>query len=125
MNSRCGGSLRRDGMTPAKSCRTRARGRRRRATPPPPPGPCQRLFACEGPVRDGGLAASRREHEAPQAVAGYVAEWPSAVIVGESRHAAETIVWLELRRAVAVEAAEQFVRECAHYVAGTFAGLGG
>lgn len=71
-------------------------------------------------ARRADASLKRRE-----AVAEYVAEWSQARIVGESRHGRETVVRVELLRAVPVEVAEEFVEECPHYVRGTFAGLGG
>lgn len=59
-----------------------------------------------------------------EAVADYVGQWSHARIVGESQHGRETIVRVELLHPVPVAMAEEFVRDCPHYVRDTFAGLG-
>jgi hypothetical protein len=54
-------------------------------------------------------------------VAEYVAGWMSGVIVADLRVGADTIILVEVARAVSVAVAEEYFRLCPHYVAGTFA----
>lgn len=58
------------------------------------------------------------------AVASYIEEWAGARIVREQSFDRECVVIVETARAVPVEVAEQFIRECPHYVKGTFAACG-
>lgn len=114
-----------DGV-PAAACRTRAVGPSLAGHTSPATGPtaaAHRVRRFRFVIEDAhrvDSSAKRRE-----AAADYVAQWSQARIVGESRHGRETVVRVELVRAVPVEVAEQFVRECPHYVRGTFAVLGG
>ena len=54
-------------------------------------------------------------------VAEYVAGWMSGAIVADQRVGADTIILVDVARAVSVEIAEEYFRLCPHYVAGTFA----
>ncbi len=54
-------------------------------------------------------------------VAEYVAGWMSGTIVADQRVGADTIILVDVARAVSVEIAEEYFRLCPHYVAGTFA----
>ena len=54
-------------------------------------------------------------------VAEYVGGWMGGVIVADQRVGADTIIAVEVARAVSVEIAEEYFRLCPHYVAGTFA----
>ena len=58
-------------------------------------------------------------------VAEYVAGWMSGVIVADLRVGADTIILVDVARAVSVEIAEQYFCLCPHYVAGTFAVVAG
>ena len=66
-------------------------------------------------------AASEKRREA---VADYIGEWMGARIVGERQHGIECVVILETACPVPVEIAEQFIRDCPHYVRDTFAAAG-
>jgi hypothetical protein len=74
----------------------------------------------DSPRREG--QAKRRE-----AIAEYVEGWAGAEIVAERRErdTLRCYVTFTTARAVAVEVAEEFIRECPHVVRGTFTGLGG
>jgi hypothetical protein len=50
-----------------------------------------------------------------------VAGWVSGVIVAAQRVGADTIIEVGFARAVSVSVAEEYIRACPHYVAGTFA----
>ena len=54
-------------------------------------------------------------------VAEYVAGWMNGMIVADLRVGADTIILVEVARAVSVAVAEQYFRLCPHFVAGTFA----
>ena len=54
-------------------------------------------------------------------VAEYVGGWMSGTIVADLRVGADTIILVEVARAVSVAVAEQYFCLCPHYVAGTFA----
>jgi hypothetical protein len=54
-------------------------------------------------------------------VAEYVGAWMSGVIVADQRVGADTIIAVDVARAVSVSVAEEYIRACPHYVAGTFA----
>jgi len=54
-------------------------------------------------------------------VAEYVAGWMSGTIVADQRRGTDTIIVVDVARAVSVEIAEEYFRLCPHYVAGTFA----
>jgi len=58
-----------------------------------------------------------------EAGADYRAGWMRARITSERQCGGECIVHIELPRPVSVEVAEQFIRDCPHYVAGTFAAV--
>jgi hypothetical protein len=60
-----------------------------------------------------------------EAVADYLAGWMRARIASEQQCGNECIVVIELPRPVAVEVAEQFIKECPHYAAGTFVAVAG
>jgi len=64
------------------------------------------------------VSIRRREAEAE-----YLAGWMMARIASEQQCGRECIVQIELPRPVSVEVAEQFIRECPHYAAGTFAAV--
>ena len=122
--ARAGCRGRADGV-PAAACRTRAVGSLMAdtSTASGPTAAARRVRRFRFVIEDARRAdASLKRREA---VAEYVAEWAQARIVGESRHGRETVVRVELLRAVPVEVAEEFVEECPHYVRGTFAALGG
>jgi hypothetical protein len=74
----------------------------------------------DSPRREG--QAKRRE-----AIAEYVEGWAGAEIVAERRErdTLRCYVTFTTARAVAVEVAVEFIRECPHVVRGTFTGLGG
>ena len=55
------------------------------------------------------------------AVAEYVTGWMSGVIVADQRVGADTIIEVDVARAVSVSVAEAYFRLCPHAVAGTFA----
>ena len=67
--------------------------------------------------------AFRRDNSAKRraAVADYVVGWMGARIVGERQQGIECVVILETACPVPVEIAEEFIRECPHYVRDTFA----
>jgi hypothetical protein len=73
----------------------------------------------DSPRREG--QAKRRE-----AIAEYVEGWAGAEIVAERRErdTLRCYVTFTTARAVAVEVAVEFIRECPHVVRGTFTGLG-
>ena len=73
----------------------------------------------DSPRREG--QAKRRE-----AIAEYVEGWAGAEIVAERRErdTMRCYVTFTTARAVAVEVAVEFIRECPHVVRGTFTGLG-
>jgi hypothetical protein len=54
-------------------------------------------------------------------VAEHVGGWMNGVIVADLRVGADTIILVEVARAVSVAVAEEYFRLCPHYVAGTFA----
>lgn len=56
-----------------------------------------------------------------EAVAEYLAGWMMARIASERQCGSECIVVIELPGLVSVEVAEQFIRACPFYAAGTFA----
>ena len=60
-----------------------------------------------------------------EAVDEYLAGWMMARIASEQQCGRECIVVIELPRPVAVETAEQFIKECPHYASGTFAAVAG
>jgi hypothetical protein len=49
----------------------------------------------------------------------YVADWMSGTIVADQRVGADTIIVVGVARAVSVLIAEEYIRGCPHYVAGT------
>jgi hypothetical protein len=53
-------------------------------------------------------------------VAEYVAGWMSGTIAADQRRGTDTIIVVDVARAVSVEVAEEYFRLCPHYVAGTF-----
>ena len=79
------------------------------------------MFAFQDSPRSEGQAKRR------EAIAEYGKGWAGAEIVAERRErdTLRCYVTFTTARAVAVEVAEQFVRECPHVVRGTFKGLGG
>jgi hypothetical protein len=54
-------------------------------------------------------------------VAEHVAGWMSGTIVADLRVGADTIIAVDVARPVSVSVAEEYIRACPHYVAGTFA----
>lgn len=54
-------------------------------------------------------------------VAEYVTGWMRSRIASERQCGSECLVLIELPRPVSVKVAEQFIRDCPHYVRGTFA----
>ena len=64
------------------------------------------------------LAASNKRREA---VAEHFSDWMSARIVAEQRCGVECLVTVEVRRPVAAALAEEYCRECPHYVRHSFA----
>ena len=54
-------------------------------------------------------------------VAEYVAGWMGGTIVADLRVGADTVIVVDVARAVSVAVAEQYFRLCPHFVAGTFA----
>ena len=60
-----------------------------------------------------------------EAVADYLAGWMRARIASERLCGNECIVVIELPRPVSVEIAEQFIKDCPFYAAGTFAAVTG
>ena len=53
-------------------------------------------------------------------VAEYVAGWMGGTIVADLRVGADTVIVVDVARAVSVAVAEECIRLCPHYVAGTF-----
>ena len=54
-------------------------------------------------------------------VAEHVGGWMNGAIVADLRVGADTIILVDVARAVSVEIAEEYFRLCPHFVAGTFA----
>ena len=53
-------------------------------------------------------------------VAEYVGGWMNGAIVADLRVGTDTVILVDVARAVSVEIAEQYFCLCPHYVAGTF-----
>jgi hypothetical protein len=54
-------------------------------------------------------------------VAEFVGGWMNGMIVADLRLGADTVIVVDVSRAVNVEIAEEYFRLCPHFVAGTFA----